>query len=30
LGYRRRGAMETPQFSFRPINPVTRAGFTVV
>ena len=30
LGYRREGAAALPEFSFRPINPLTRAGFTVV
>jgi len=30
LGYRREGATALPEFSFRPINPLTRAGFTVV
>jgi tRNA(Ile)-lysidine synthase len=30
LGYRREGAASLPEFSFRPINPLTRAGFTVV
>ena len=30
LGYRREGAAASPEFSFRPINPLTRAGFTVV
>jgi len=30
LGYLRRGAVAPPQFGFRPINPATRAGFTVV
>jgi tRNA(Ile)-lysidine synthase len=30
MGYLRRGAVAVPQFAFRPINPVTRAGFTVV
>jgi tRNA(Ile)-lysidine synthase len=30
LGYRREGAAALPEFRFRPINPLTRAGFTVV
>jgi tRNA(Ile)-lysidine synthase len=30
LGYVRPGKVAVPQFSFRPVNPVTRAGFTVV
>jgi tRNA(Ile)-lysidine synthase len=30
LGYRREGAAALPELSFRPINPLTRAGFTVV
>jgi tRNA(Ile)-lysidine synthase len=30
LGYRREGAAALPAISFRPINPLTRAGFTVV
>jgi tRNA(Ile)-lysidine synthase len=30
LGYRREGNAALPEFSFRPINPLTRAGFTVV
>jgi tRNA(Ile)-lysidine synthase len=30
LGYRREGGAILPEFSFRPFNPLTRAGFTVV
>ena len=30
LGYRREGAAALPEFNYRPINPLTRAGFTVV
>ena len=30
LGYRRRPDAAVPEFSFRPIHPLTRAGFTVV
>jgi tRNA(Ile)-lysidine synthase len=30
LGYRRNEGAVLPEFSFRPINPLTRAGFTVV
>jgi tRNA(Ile)-lysidine synthase len=30
LRYRRNGDAVLPEFSFRPINPLTRAGFTVV
>jgi tRNA(Ile)-lysidine synthase len=30
LGYRREADAALPEFSFRPINPLTRAGFTVV
>jgi tRNA(Ile)-lysidine synthase len=30
LGYRRDGNAALPEFRFRPINPLTRAGFTVV
>jgi len=30
LGYRCEGEATLPEFSFRPINPLTRAGFTVV
>jgi len=30
LGYRRDGAAALPEFNFRPINRLTRAGFTVV
>ncbi|MBV8131939.1 MAG: tRNA lysidine(34) synthetase TilS [Alphaproteobacteria bacterium] len=30
LGYRREGDAALPEFSFRPINPLTPAGFTVV
>jgi tRNA(Ile)-lysidine synthase len=30
LGYRREGVAALPELSFRPINPLTRAGFTVV
>ena len=30
LGYVRPDKVAVPQFSFRPVNPVTRAGFTVV
>jgi hypothetical protein len=30
LGYRRPGSGPLPQLSFRPANPLTSAGFTVV
>jgi len=30
LGYRREGCAALPEFNFRPINPLTQAGFTVV
>jgi tRNA(Ile)-lysidine synthase len=30
LAYLRRGAVAAPQFGFRPVNPATRAAFTVV
>jgi len=30
LGYRRQGVVVLPQIGFQPINPLTRAGFTVV
>jgi len=30
LGYRRRRDAAVPEFSFRPVHPLTRAGFTVV
>ena len=30
LGYRRKRDAALPEFSFRPINPLTRAAFTVV
>ena len=30
LGYRSEGAADLPEFNFRPINALTRAGFTVV
>ena len=30
LGYRRAGVATLPRLSFRPANPLARAGFTVV
>jgi hypothetical protein len=30
LGYRRDREAVLPEFSFQPVNPLTRAGFTVV